>query len=99
MADDLFDSEFLGRLEYLRIVARHLFAGTSAGSRAGRRTGPGLEFSEHRAYVAGDDFRHIDWAAFGRLERLLLRLCQQEEDLSIYFLLEEIGRASCRERV
>lgn len=88
MADDLFDSEFLGRLEYLRIAARHLFAGTSAGSRAGRRTGPGLEFSEHRAYVAGDDFRHIDWAAFGRLERLLLRLCQQEEDLSIYFLLD-----------
>ncbi|MGB2754143.1 MAG: DUF58 domain-containing protein [Phycisphaerae bacterium] len=88
MADDLFDSEFLARLEYLRIVARHLFAGTSAGSRAGRRTGPGLEFSEHRAYVPGDDFRHIDWAAFGRLERLLLRLCQQEEDLSIYFLLD-----------
>ncbi|HET6441805.1 MAG TPA: DUF58 domain-containing protein [Phycisphaerae bacterium] len=88
MADRLFDSEFLGRLEYLRIVARRLFAGTSAGSRAGRRTGPGLEFSEHRAYVAGDDFRHIDWAAFGRLDRLLLRLCQQEEDLSIYFLLD-----------
>jgi len=91
MADTLFDSEFLARLEYLRIVARRLFAGTSAGSRAGRRTGPGLEFSEHRAYVPGDDFRHIDWAAFGRLERLLLRLCQQEEDLSIYFLLDASG--------
>ena len=88
MADDLFDSEFLQRLEYLRVVARRIFAGSSAGSRSGRRTGPGLEFSEHRAYVAGDDFRHIDWAAFGRLERLLLRLCQQEEDLSIYFLLD-----------
>jgi len=88
MADDLFDSEFLARLEYLRIVARRLFAGTSAGSRSGRRTGPGLEFSEHRAYVPGDDFRHIDWAAFGRLERLLLRLCQQEEDLSVYFLMD-----------
>ena len=88
MADRLFDSEFLQRLEYLRVVARRIFAGSSAGSRSGRRTGPGLEFSEHRAYVAGDDFRHIDWAAFGRLERLLLRLCQQEEDLSIYFLLD-----------
>ena len=88
MAGDLFDSEFLARLEYLRIVARRLFSGTSAGSRSGRRTGPGLEFSEHRAYVPGDDFRHIDWAAFGRLERLLLRLCQQEEDLSVYFLMD-----------
>jgi len=91
MADDLFDSEFLQRLEYLRVVARRIFAGSSAGSRTGRRTGPGLEFAEHRGYVAGDDLRHLDWAAFGRLDRLLLRLCQQEEDLSIYFLLDASG--------
>ncbi|HUU12054.1 MAG TPA: DUF58 domain-containing protein [Phycisphaerae bacterium] len=87
-ADDLFDSDFLQRLEYLRIVARRAFAGSVPGGRTGRRTGPGLEFAEHRAYSPGDDFRHIDWAAFGRLERLLLRLCQQEEDLAIYFLVD-----------
>jgi uncharacterized protein (DUF58 family) len=86
--DDLFDSAFLQRLEYLRIVSRRIVTGTSQGGRTGRRTGPGLEFAEHRAYVAGDDFRHIDWAAFGRLERLLLRLCQQEEDLAIHFLVD-----------
>ena len=86
--DDLFDSAFLARLEYLRIVARRTFSGTAPGGRTGRRTGPGLEFAEHRQYVAGDDFRHIDWAAFGRLERLLLRLCQQEEDLAIHFLVD-----------
>jgi uncharacterized protein (DUF58 family) len=89
MADDeLFNSEFLQRLEYLRIVARRVFAGSVPGSRTGRRAGPGLEFAEHRAYSPGDDFRHIDWAAYGRLERLLLRLCQEEEDLAIYFLLD-----------
>lgn len=86
--DNLFDSAFLERLEYLRFVARRIFSGTAQGGRTGRRTGPGLEFSEYRAYAPGDDFRHIDWAAFGRLERLLLRLCQQEEDLAIYFLLD-----------
>jgi len=86
--DDLFDSVFLARLEYLRIVARRIVSGTAQGGRTGRRTGPGLEFAEHRQYVAGDDFRHIDWAAFGRLERLLLRLCQQEEDLAIDFLVD-----------
>jgi len=86
--DDLFGSDFLQRLEYLRVVARHIFAGSAPGSRTGRRAGPGLEFAEHRAYAPGDDFRHIDWAAYGRLEKLLLRLCQQEEDLAIYFLLD-----------
>jgi len=86
--DPLFSSAFLQRLEYLRVVARRAFAGTVPGGRTGRRAGPGLEFAEHRAYAPGDDFRHIDWAAFGRLERLLLRLCQQEEDLAVYFLLD-----------
>lgn len=86
--DPLFTSAFLQRLEYLRIVARRAFAGSLPGGRTGRRSGPGLEFSEHRAYSPGDDFRHIDWAAYGRLEKLLLRLCQQEEDLAIYFLVD-----------
>jgi uncharacterized protein (DUF58 family) len=85
---NLFDSTFLARLEYLRIVARRTFAGAAQGGRTGRRAGPGLEFAEHRAYAPGDDYRHIDWAAYGRLERLLLRLCQEEEDLAIYFLVD-----------
>jgi uncharacterized protein (DUF58 family) len=88
MPGDLFDSAFLSRLEYLRVAVRQRFAGAAAGSRTGRRAGPGLEFAEHRAYAPGDDFRHVDWAAFGRLERLLLRLCQVEEDLSVWFLLD-----------
>jgi uncharacterized protein (DUF58 family) len=86
--DDLFDSNFLARLEFLRVVARRIFAGAAPGSRTGKGAGPGLEFAEHRAYAAGDDWRQVDWAAFGRLDKLLLRLCRQEEDLSIYFLLD-----------
>jgi uncharacterized protein (DUF58 family) len=89
--DDLFDSAFLARLEFLRVVARRIFAGAAPGSRTGKGAGPGLEFSEHRAYAAGDDWRQIDWAAYGRLDKLLLRLCRQEEDLSIYFLLDASG--------
>jgi len=85
---DLFDSEFLRRLEYLRVAARRTFAGTEPGARTGRGAGPGLEFAEHRAYTPGDDFRQVDWAALARLDRLLLRLCQKEEDLAIYFLVD-----------
>jgi uncharacterized protein (DUF58 family) len=86
--DKLFDSSFLQRLEYLRVVARRIFAGAAPGSRTGRGAGPGLEFAEHRAYAPGDDWRQIDWAALARLDKLLLRLCRQEEDMAIYFLLD-----------
>ena len=87
-APELFDAAFLQRLELLRVVARRTLEGASAGSRPGRGAGPGLEFAEHRPYLPGDDFRHVDWAAYARLERLLLRLAQQEEDLAVTFLLD-----------
>jgi uncharacterized protein (DUF58 family) len=37
--------------------------------------GPGasLEFHDHRAYVPGDDLRHLDWGALARTDQLLLR--------------------------
>lgn len=87
-ARQLFDAEFLGKLEYLRIVSRRAFAGVQSALRRGLRSGPGLEFSEHRPYVAGDDFRYLDWAAYGRLDKLLLRLFQQDEDLQIALMVD-----------
>jgi uncharacterized protein (DUF58 family) len=87
----LFDAAFLSRLEYLRIVSRRAFAGAAAAARRGLRTGAGLEFSEHRPYTPGDDYRYLDWAAYGRLDRLLLRLFQQDEDLRIALLVDVSG--------
>jgi len=87
-ARELFDAEFLAKLEYLRIVSRRAFAGVQPASRRGLRSGPGMEFSEHRPYVAGDDFRYLDWAAYGRLDKLLLRLFQQDEDLAIALMVD-----------
>ena len=52
------------------------------------RRGTGLEFADYRQYVAGDDFRHLDWKAYLRLNRLILRLFEEEEDLPIYMFLD-----------
>jgi uncharacterized protein (DUF58 family) len=38
--------------------------------------------------VAGDDFRYLDWKAYMRLNRLILRLYEEEEDLPIYFFID-----------
>ncbi len=84
----LFDNDFLRRLEVLRLVSRRSLGGIQPAGRRGLRTGAGLEFAEHRPYTAGDDFRYLDWAAFGRLERLLVRLFQQDEDLQVVLLVD-----------
>src|SRR5690242_8499115 len=84
----LFDDEFLKKLEYLNIMSKRLFAGQARAERRTMRRGAGQEFADFRAYVPGDDFRHLDWKAFLRLNKLILRLYQEEEDLPIYFFID-----------
>ena len=87
-SDDLFDDEFQRKLEYLAIVSRKVFAGRMRAERRTKKTGSGIEFADHRDYHAGDDFRYLDWNVYQRFGRLLLRLYEEEEDLSIYMLVD-----------
>ena len=50
----------------------------AAGARLGKGTGSSLEFQERRAYVAGDDVRHLDWNAYARTDQLMVRLYREE---------------------
>ncbi len=84
----IFDDEFLKKLEYLNIISKRLFAGQFKAERRARKRGTGLEFADYRAYVSGDDFRHLDWKAYLRLNRLILKLFEEEEDLPIYFFVD-----------
>lgn len=84
----LFDDRFLKTLEHLHLVSRKVFAGNLRAERRTRKVGSGIEFADHRTYARGDDFRYIDWNLYGRLDRLLLRLFEEEEDLYIYILVD-----------
>jgi len=86
--DDLFDDEFQRKLEYLALVSRRVFGGRLRAERRTKKSGSGIEFADHRDYVPGDDFRYLDWNIYQRLGRLLLRLYEEEEDLSIYVILD-----------
>jgi uncharacterized protein (DUF58 family) len=86
--DDLFDEDFQRKLEYLAMVSRRVFSGAMKAERRTKKTGSGVEFADHRDYVPGDDFRYLDWRAYGRFDKLLLRLFQEEEDLSVYFIID-----------
>jgi uncharacterized protein (DUF58 family) len=63
-------------------------SGLMRANRASKRVGAGLEFADHRDYAAGDDLRYIDWNLYGRLDRLALRLFQEEEDLLVEVLVD-----------
>jgi len=86
--DDLFDDEFQRKLDYLAMVSRRVFSGAMRAERRTKKTGSGIEFADHRDYTPGDDIRYLDWAAYQRFDRLLIRLYEEEEDLAIYFILD-----------
>src|SRR5579862_3007046 len=83
-----FDEGFLKKLEYLYVVSRKVFAGRMRAERRTKKTGSGVEFADHRNYTVGDDLRYLDWTVYGRLDKLLLRLFEEEEDLHIYILID-----------
>jgi uncharacterized protein (DUF58 family) len=84
----LFDDQFQRKLEMLAMVSRRVFAGRIRAERRSKKKGSGLEFADHRDYVAGDDFRSVDWNVYQRFGRLLVRLYEEEEDLGIYLIVD-----------
>lgn len=88
MARLLYDEKFLQRLEKLSVVSRRMAIGLGKGERRSPRKGSGVEFRDYRPYAIGDDLRYVDWNIYSRLERMVLKLFIEEEDLCIHLLVD-----------
>lgn len=84
----VFDSQFLQALERLRLVLRRRATGANAGERRSAKKGASVEFADFRNYVPGDDLRQVDWNAYGRLERLFMKLFMEEQDTTVLLYLD-----------
>lgn len=83
-----FEDPFLRRLERLRVVARRQHGSISFGGRRSRMRGTSIEFADYREYVPGDDPRSIDWNIYGRSDRLVVKLREDEESLAVYVVVD-----------
>ena len=84
----LFDADFMRKLERLSLISRKLKAGRMKGERRSPKRGQSVEFADYRNYTHGDDLRRVDWNAYARMERLFIKLFQEEEDLTVHLLLD-----------
>lgn len=64
------------------------------GELTSQQQGGGIDFSETRAYQAGDEPRHINWRATARTGRPQVRVFHKDLSPSCYFLIDR--RASMR---
>jgi len=88
MPDALLTPDLLRRLEQFQLLATRRAKSTSKGERRSRARGHSIEFADYREYVQGDDFRYLDWNLYGRLERLFLKLYEEERELPVRIFLD-----------
>ena len=58
------------------------------GERASPFIGNGLEYSESREYVPGDNPRYIDWSASARLDSLIVKVYNRDQSGGLHILYE-----------
>ena len=89
MAEPLFSSEFLRRLETLSLRARRPRWGHFWGSsHTINQRGQSIEFAGHLPYFLGDDFRAIDWKLYARFDRLFIKTYKAEVELEVHLILD-----------
>jgi uncharacterized protein (DUF58 family) len=88
MPEALLTPELLRRLEQFQLLAARRAKSTAKGERRSRARGQSVEFADYRTYVHGDDFRYLDWNLYGRLERLFLKLYEEERELPVRIFLD-----------
>src|SRR5437660_7186144 len=84
----LLTPELLRRLEQFQLLAARRAKSSAKGERRSRARGQSVEFADYRNYVHGDDFRYLDWNLYGRLEKLFLKLYEEERELPVRIFLD-----------
>ena len=78
--NNVFDKEFFKKLNNISIKLNLKLSKGAQGGRKSRARGTSVEFSDFREYVHGDDFRRVDWNAYGRFEKLFIKLFMEERE-------------------
>jgi uncharacterized protein (DUF58 family) len=82
------DPVALMRIRSLELRARTVVEGFRRGLHRSPYHGFSSEFAEYRAYVPGDDLRHIDWKLLARSDRACTRKFEEETNVACHLVLD-----------
>ena len=75
-------------LDALTLTVLRRLDGLLSGDHAGLLPGPGLERGDARAYVPGDDPRHIDWSVTARTSHTHVRDAVADHELELWLVVD-----------
>ena len=87
----LLNADTLSRLAGVRLRARAVVDGVLSGLHKSPHHGQSVEFSEHKEYAPGDELRHLDWKAYGKLDRYYVKRFEHETNLRAFLAIDASG--------
>lgn len=81
-------AEILKKVRQIEIQTGRLVSETFAGEYQSVFKGQGMEFSEVREYVPGDDIRSIDWNVTARFSKPFIKHFVEERELTLLILCD-----------
>lgn len=84
----MLSEELLKKVRLIEISTRRVIDDVLSGNYRSHFKGQGLQFSDHRLYVAGDDVRHIDWKASARTREPVVKKYEEERELNVFLVID-----------
>lgn len=83
--------EVISQLANMDLRARLVVEGFITGLHRSPYHGFSVEFAEHRQYMPGDEFKHVDWKVYAKTDRFYVKQFEEETNLKAYILLDCSG--------
>ncbi|MBT3465502.1 DUF58 domain-containing protein [archaeon] len=84
----MIDTSFLSQLKRFQIIISKKVTSSFHGGRKSSNVGQGLIVNDFRPYVAGDDYRAIDWKIYARSDEFFIKRYEEERNLTSHVLLD-----------
>lgn len=86
--EKIFTDDFLKKLNKINMNISLRLSSGYQGGRKSKAKGVSVEFSDYREYIKGDDFRRVDWNAYGRFDKLFIKVFMEEREGIFNFFLD-----------
>jgi uncharacterized protein (DUF58 family) len=90
-ARKLLSAEEVFQLASMELRARAIAEGVLVGQHKSKAFGASTEFKEHKEYAPGDDIRALDWRAYARRDRHMVRRYEAERNLEVILVVDTSG--------
>ncbi|HPN31392.1 MAG TPA: DUF58 domain-containing protein [bacterium] len=76
------------KIKFIELKSRKLVNELFSGEYHSVFKGQGINFSELREYISGDDVRFIDWNSSARYSKTFLKVFNEERQLNVTFIID-----------